>query len=205
MFELLERGGVLMYPILALSIISLGIFLERLYFLRREKYLPKAVVIALRSAVKNKDYNEAEKICSGYNSAVTRITGELALNRSAGYEHLVSICENAGNRESRRLFVYQEVMSTIVSLAPLLGLLGTVLGMIKLFGVLSSGGIGDPQALSGGIAEALLTTAAGLTVAIPAQIFHYIIKSRSDALLSLLEKEATELVGLISGAENEVS
>ncbi|MDR2400825.1 MAG: MotA/TolQ/ExbB proton channel family protein [Deferribacteraceae bacterium] len=204
MLELLERGGVLMYPILALSVISLGIFLERLYFLRREKYIPKAVALALRSAVRNKDFGEAEKICASYNSALTRITGEFVLNKSAGYKHLVSICENAGNREARRLYVYQEVISTIVSLAPLLGLLGTVLGMIKLFGVLSGGGIGDPQALSGGIAEALLTTAAGLSVAIPAQIFYYIVKSKSDSLLSLLEKEATELVGLIS-AENEIS
>ncbi|MDR2104292.1 MAG: MotA/TolQ/ExbB proton channel family protein [Deferribacteraceae bacterium] len=205
MFELLERGGVLMYPIFALSIISLGIFFERLYFLRREKYIPKAVAIAIRSAIKNRDFAEAEKLCISYNSAITRITGELLLNRSAAYEHLVSICENAGNREARRLSVYQEVISTIVSIAPLLGLLGTVLGMVKLFGVLSGGGIGDPQALSGGIAEALLTTAAGLSVAIPAQIFHYLIKSRSDALVSLLEKETTELIGLITNREDELS
>jgi biopolymer transport protein ExbB len=201
MFELMQRGGVLMYPILALSVIALCIFLERLYFLRREKFIPKAVVIALRSAVKNNDFIEAEKICTGYISPITRITGELVLNRSAGYEHLESICENVGSREARRLSVYQEILSTVISLAPLLGLLGTVLGMIKLFGVLSGGGIGDPQALSGGIAEALLTTAAGLSVAIPAQVFHYIVKSRSEALISLLEKESTELVGLISGTE----
>jgi biopolymer transport protein ExbB len=205
MMDIIEKGGVLMYPIMALSVISLAIFMERMFTLRKEKFAPVAFTKMIKSLLSRKAYIEAESLCKENDSAISRVIHEVIQNRTQPWPQLVEAAEGAGKREADRLERFQEAMSTIVALSPLLGLLGTVFGMITLFSVLSGGGVGDPQALSGGIAVALLTTAAGLSVAIPAQIFHYVIKMRSDSIVNVLEKESMEIAGIISsGYVNEV-
>ncbi len=204
MFGIIEKGGILMYPILALSVISLAIFMERMFTLRKEKFAPAGFTKMIKSLLSRKAYGEAEALCKENNTAVGRITYEMIQNRTQPWPQLVEIAESAGKREADRLGRFQEAMTTIVALSPLLGLLGTVFGMITLFSVLSGGGVGDPQALSGGIAVALLTTAAGLSVAIPAQVFYYIIKTRSDSIITVLEKESAEIVAIISGNGDEI-
>lgn len=197
MFEIMEKGGFLMYPILALSVVSLAIFMERLFALRGSKFVPAQLIVTLKAAIMRKDYSEAEQICAATDTAIGRIMREVILHRNEDWQHMTAIVETAGRREADRLAKYQEALSTIVALSPLMGLLGTVFGMIRLFSVLSDGGVGDPHALSGGIAIALLTTAAGLCVAIPAQIFYYIVKAKSDTMISLLEKEVSELSAIV--------
>ena len=198
MFEIMEKGGVLMYPILALSVISLAIFLERLVGLRKEKYVPTVFVKQVRLLLKRREYDEAQTLCDEDESALSRVVKESIINRNEGWQQLQSITEAAGRREAERLSIPQDALSMIAGISPLMGLLGTVFGMISLFNVLSGGGVGDPQALSGGIAVALLTTAAGLSVAIPAMIFFYIVKLRSDVVIAALETHSSELLNMIA-------
>ena len=200
MFLIIEKGGVLMYPIILLSVLALAIFMERLYTLRKEKYIPSAFTKKLRELISGGQYTDARNLCDVQDYAVARVAAQVLDNRNAPWEQLVTVAEDAGKQEADKLVRFQETMSTIVAIAPLMGLLGTVFGMIKIFNVLSAGGIGNSQALSGGIAEALLTTAAGLCVAIPAQIFYYIIKYRSDAIIKELEKNTLELITMVTSA-----
>ena len=203
MFDIIEKGGILMYPILALSVISLAIFMERMYTLRKEKFAPASFTKMAKSLLLRGAYVEAESLCKENDSAISRIVYEIIQNRTQPWLQLIDAVESAGKREADRLGRFQEAMSTIIVLSPLLGLLGTILGMITLFNVVSGGGMGDPQALSSGIAVALLTTAAGLSVAIPAQVFYYVIKTRSDGIISALERESSEVAGVISAGHGD--
>jgi len=203
--DIIAKGGILMYPIMVLSIISLAIFMERMYTLRKEKFAPVSFTKMIKSLLSRKAYAEAESLCQENDSAISRITYEIIQNRTQPWPQLIDIVEGAGKREADKMGRFQEAMSTITAVAPLIGLLGTIFAMIMLFNVLSGGGVGDPQALSGGIAVALLTTAAGLSVAIPAQIFYYVIKTRSDSIINVLEKESADIAGIISaGYDDEV-
>ena len=198
MFDIIEKGGILMYPIMLLSVISLAIFMERMYTLRKEKFAPAGFTKMIKSLLSRKAYSEAESLCEENDFAVSRIIYEIIQNRSKPWLQLVDTVESAGKREADRLGSFQEALSTIAVLSPLVGLLGTIFGMITLFSVLSGGGVGNPQELSGGIAVALLTTAAGLSVAIPAQVFYYVVKTRSDVIINVLEKESSDIAGIIS-------
>lgn len=203
MLLVIQKGGVLMYPILLLSVLSLAIFMERLYTLRKEKYIPSAFTKKLKELIGKAQFSDAVNLCDVQECAVGRVASQVLKNRTRPWDQVVSIAEEAGKQEADKLSRFQETMTTIVAIAPLLGLLGTVFGMIQIFNVLSTGGIGDAQALSGGIAEALLTTAAGLSVAIPAQIFYYVIKYRSDMIIKDLEKETLEITNMAAGKTGE--
>jgi biopolymer transport protein ExbB len=198
MFDIIQKGGVLMYPIMLLSVMSLAIFMERMYTLRREKYVPANFAKKLHELLQKKEYNDAANICDLQDNALSRIVSDLMKNKNHSRERLVTVAEEAGRREADRLTRFQETMTMIVALAPLLGLLGTIFGMITIFNVISAGSIGNAEALSGGIAEALLTTAAGLSVAIPAQVFYYIIKYRSDYIVRELELQTSEVINLLT-------
>ena len=198
MFLIIEKGGILMYPIIFLSVIALAIFMERLYTLRKDKYVPTAFTAKLKELIGKGMYGDARNLCDLQDNAMARVAAQVIDNKDAPWEQLVTVAEDAGKQEADKLERFQDTMSTIVAIAPLLGLLGTVFGMIRIFQVLSTGGVGNAEALSGGIAEALLTTAAGLSVAIPAQIFHYIIKYRSDLIIKELERNTLELITMVS-------
>ncbi|MDR2883727.1 MAG: MotA/TolQ/ExbB proton channel family protein [Deferribacteraceae bacterium] len=202
MLELLQKGGILMYPIVALSVLSLAIFMERLFMLRKERYAPANFTQKLTELLRDEKYTDAANLCELQHSALSRIAQAAIGSRELAWDELYAVAENAGRREANKLGRFQETMSMITTTAPLLGLLGTIFGMIKIFNVLSAGGAGNATALSGGIAEALLTTAAGLTVAIPAQIFYYIIKHRSDLIVKELEGQTVDIVTLLSSGRS---
>ncbi|WP_265821766.1 MotA/TolQ/ExbB proton channel family protein [Geovibrio ferrireducens] len=195
--QIMEKGGVLMYPILFLSMISLGIFLERLYALRKERYMPKLFLDKLFEALSKKDLGAARTISSADASSAAKIASDVLNNLDLPISRLMEATEESGRYEARRLEKYLPTLQTIASVSPLLGLLGTVLGMIKTFIVISSQGVGDAQALAGGISEALLTTAAGLSVAIPTMIFYYIVRHRSDRVSLELEQATSKMINLI--------
>ena len=189
MWELIQKGGITMYPIILLSVIALAVFLERLISLRKEKYVPKAFYEQLVSLLKKKNINEAVEVCKANKSALARISETIITNTDLPLSRLLEVAEESGRSEVSKLDKFLPSLQTIVAIAPLLGLLGTVLGMIKIFDVIALQGTGSAEALSSGIAEALLTTAAGLVVAIPAQIFYFIAKARADAIGAALEKD----------------
>ena len=197
MWELIQKGGITMYPIILLSVIALAVFLERLISLRKEKYVPKAFYEQLVSLLKKRNINEAVEVCKANKSALARISETIITNTDLPLSRLLEVAEESGRSEASKLDKFLPSLQTIVAIAPLLGLLGTVLGMIKIFDVIALQGTGSAEALSSGIAEALLTTAAGLVVAIPAQIFYFIAKARADAIGSALEKASSDVMNLL--------
>ncbi|MDE7315456.1 MAG: MotA/TolQ/ExbB proton channel family protein [Mucispirillum sp.] len=197
MWELIQKGGITMYPIILLSVIALAVFLERLISLRKEKYVPIAFYEQLVSLLKKRNINEAVEVCKSNKSALARISETIITNTDLPLSRLLEVAEESGRSEASKLDKFLPSLQTIVAIAPLLGLLGTVLGMIKIFDVIALQGTGNAEALSSGIAEALLTTAAGLVVAIPAQIFYFIAKARADAIGSALEKASSNVINLL--------
>ena len=197
MWELIQKGGITMYPIILLSVIALAVFLERIISLRKEKYVPKAFYEQLVSLLKKRNINEAVEVCKANKSALARISETIITNTDLPLSRLLEVAEESGRSEVSKLDKFLPSLQTIVAIAPLLGLLGTVLGMIKIFDVIALQGTGNAEALSSGIAEALLTTAAGLVVAIPAQIFYFIAKARADAIGAALEKASSEVMNLL--------
>lgn len=197
MWELIQKGGITMYPIILLSVIALAVFLERLISLRKEKYVPKAFYEQLVNLLRKRNINEAVEVCKANKSALARISETIITNTDLPLSRLLEVAEESGRSEASKLDKFLPSLQTIVAIAPLLGLLGTVLGMIKIFDVIALQGTGSAEALSSGIAEALLTTAAGLVVAIPAQIFYFIAKARADAIGAALEKASSDVMNLL--------
>ncbi|WP_022850416.1 MotA/TolQ/ExbB proton channel family protein [Limisalsivibrio acetivorans] len=195
--ELIEKGGVLMYPIILLSLVSLAIFLERIFSLRAERYAPAAFLEKLYESLGKKDLQTAAAVAEADKSAVAKISKDILHNLDLPLTRLMEAAEESGRYHSKQLDRYLPTLQTIASVSPLLGLLGTVIGMIKTFIIIGSQGVGDAQALAGGISEALLTTAAGLSVAIPTMIFYYIVRHRSERVTMELEKSTSMIVNLI--------
>lgn len=197
MFEIIEKGGVLIYPIIFLSVLSLAVFLERLYMLRSSNFIPKIFMEKLQLFIDNKTMDEARALCDIQPCAMGRITAEIMDNMHVPVNRLTEIAEEAGRYESKQLERFMPTLQTIANIAPLLGLLGTVIGMIKTFAVIAQQGVGNAQALSGGISEALFTTAAGLSVAIPTVIFYHIVRHRSEKITDEMEKAVSQVLNLM--------
>lgn len=197
MVDLFIRGGPLMYPILLCSIIGWAIFMERIYAFNRVR----SGLLPLRQAVENclqQDRDkEAVDLCSARKSPLAKILLVVLKNRGCQRSHLKELAEEVGEREAVALQRYLGLLGTIANITPLLGLLGTVLGMIKAFNVIALAGVGTPATLGGGISEALITTAAGLTVAVPMILLHRYLSSRSDRLVLELEEATMQIVDLV--------
>ena len=206
MFELIRAGGFLMWPILACSIISMGIIAERFWSLRQTKIAPTNLVANVWQWHKS-DQLDAKRIQAlRTNSPLGMILAAGLLNRKHSREIMKESIEEVGRLVAHGLERFLNTLGTISSITPLLGLLGTVIGMIKVFTVITSHGIGDPSILSEGISEALLTTAAGLSVAIPSLMFYRYFRGKVDDLVVTMEQEALKMVEVMHGIrENDNS
>ena len=206
MFELIRAGGFLMWPILACSIISMAIIAERFWSLREAKIAPTNLVANVWQWHKS-DQLDAKRIQAlRTNSPLGMILAAGLLNRKHSREIMKESIEEVGRLVAHGLERFLNTLGTISSITPLLGLLGTVIGMIKVFTVITSQGIGDPSVLSEGISEALLTTAAGLSVAIPSLMFYRYFRGKVDDLVVTMEQEALKMVEVMHGIrENDNS
>ena len=206
MFELIRAGGFLMWPILACSIISMAIIAERFWSLRQTKIAPTNLVANVWQWHKS-DQLDAKRIQAlRTNSPLGMILAAGLLNRKHSREIMKESIEEVGRLVAHGLERFLNTLGTISSITPLLGLLGTVIGMIKVFTVITSQGIGDPSILSEGISEALLTTAAGLSVAIPSLMFYRYFRGKVDDLVITMEQEALKMVEVMHGIrENDNS
>lgn len=200
MFELIKAGGWLMLPILACSVVALAIILERLWALRRARVLPEPLVKALHSAARNGRIADSGFGKRALESPLGRIVLAGWNNRTRGREFVKERIEDTGRQVVHELERFLNALGTIAAIAPLLGLLGTVFGMIEVFNVISTEGSGNAELLAGGISTALITTAAGLTVAIPSLLFYRYFRARVDTLVLLMEQEAIHLIELVDGA-----
>lgn len=201
MTEFLHDAGPLIYPLVICSLVSTTIIIERIFSLRRNRVLPPKVVGVVEAVRPGQDYGLAVEVCRknpGVFSDVMRVGLESAFEP---WEVMRDALLDAGRQKTTILERHLVWLQTIAQAAPLLGLLGTVLGMIKVFAAISLSGIGDPQALSEGISEALLTTAVGLGIGIPTLIAYNLLLARSEALVTEIESFASHLVTRLRGEE----
>ncbi len=186
-----------MYPILICSILSLAIFLEKLWVLRVKKIIPPQFLIDVEHMLRSEKINESISLCKETDTPLSRILLNGIKNYGKRREEIKEIIEEVGKREAAYLDKYVETLGTIASVATLLGLLGTISGMIKIFSVIAHYQVVNPSMLAGGISEALYTTAAGLSVAIPTIIFYRYISNKSDSLILEMEEYCLSMAELI--------
>ena len=193
MLEILQAGGWLMVPIILASVVATGICIERTWSLRSRQVAPPGLASQLPSAAASPmDSAEIDALCG--RSGLGRILAVGLAAQGRGRERMKEAMEEAAAGVVHELERYLTTLGTIASISPLLGLLGTVVGMIRVFRALLADGAGNPAALAGGISEALVTTAAGLVVAIPALIFHRYLLRRVDELVIVMEGHASALL-----------
>lgn len=205
MFELVKSGGWLMVPLIACSVLSLAIVLERLWMLRRKRVMPDYLMKQIWQLHRDNQLEMADLGKLKVSSPLGRILAAGLVNRSHSKEVMKESIEEVGRQVVHEMERYLNSLGTIASISPLLGLLGTVIGMIKVFTVIVTAGVGDPAVLAGGISEALITTAAGLSVAIPTLIFHRYFMGLVDKLVLAMEEQALKLVEVIHGEREQVT
>ncbi len=203
LFALIQAGGWLMYPILACSLIAATIVLERFWMLRRRRVMPDRLVARIwqwhrKGQLTPERLNQIRK-----GSPLGRMLVAGLVNRHHSREVMKEAINDVGRQVVSDLERYLNTLGTIAAVSPLLGLLGTVIGMIDVFSVIVESGVGHPGVLAGGISKALITTAAGLSVAIPALMFHRYFNSRVDKLAIAMEEQALKLVEVIKGEREE--
>ncbi|EAZ98820.1 MotA/TolQ/ExbB proton channel family protein [Marinobacter sp. ELB17] len=199
MFELLKAGGILMMPILFCSVLALAIILERFWSLRDSRIAPPEVLNELWRWIKKKELNGKRLKTLQASSPMGRVLASGLLNAKHGREVMKESIEHEASQVVHQLERFLNPLGTVATITPLLGLLGTVIGMIKVFAEIQLAGVGNAGNLAGGISEALITTASGLSVAIPALIAHRYFIRRVDALVINMEQEAIKLVEVVHG------
>lgn len=200
-FETFSKGGIFMYPILLSSIVGLGIFLQKMWTLRPQRVIPDNFLGQLYRMLAQGKLTEAEAFARANDSSAARIASAALENADKPEDGLAETIEEAGRKESLDLLRYIEGLGAISNVATLLGLLGTISGMIKIFDVIALKPIVNPPELAGGISEALYTTAFGLMVAIPAFIAYKYSVGKADELISLMEEEGRKMLEYITEAK----
>jgi biopolymer transport protein ExbB len=195
MIEFLAKGGVLVVPILLCSVLALAIFLERLIRFSRLRIRGNGLVEEMSRHLKNGEDNLAYELASGSDTHMGRILTQAMEVKDQERETIETVLAHATDEEVRGLSRYLQALATIGSIAPLLGLLGTVLGMIKAFMVIQQmGGKVNAAVLAGGIWEAMLTTALGLAVALPTMVAHSYLVSRVDGYEARLQDGTVDFI-----------
>lgn len=199
MWELVKAGGWMMLPIILCSIAAAGIIAERLWTLRPSRVTPSHLLGQVWKWIKEKKLNNDKLKELRANSPLGQILAAGLANSKHGREIMKECIEEAAARVIHELERYLNALGTIAGIAPLLGLLGTVLGMIDIFSAFMGANMANAAVLAGGISKALITTAAGLMVAIPALFFHRFLQRRVDELVVGMEQEAIKLVEVVQG------
>ena len=198
MFELIGAGGWLMLPIIFCSVISLAIVIERSWVLRRENILPRKLLKELNNPATRISVDKHSIVSLGDDSFLGFLLISALEKKNDGYDAMRTSTENAASFVEHELMRNLGTLGTIAAITPLLGLLGTVIGMISVFGVVETAGGGFTSALAGGISQALITTAAGLVVAIPTLFFQRYFERKVDELLVFLAGDCERFIELLS-------
>lgn len=196
--ELLRSGGPVLIAIIFLSVYALYVFFERLFKLSKERVNADALMIKVNAAVRERDLESALTACENHGGPVARVLKAALLRLPYGRSAVEAAFQEASLSEEQRLARGLRPLATIAQVAPLLGLLGTVTGMIIAFAEISQQGTGNPAALADGIGQALVTTAAGLVVAIPVIVGQNYLASRVDAILTEIDRRREELMGNVA-------
>jgi biopolymer transport protein ExbB len=193
--EWFVRGGPIMYPILACSIIGLAVFLERIAFLRRKHLLPDRFVRGVTRAWQRGEFEVAWRLCQQQDIPLARMLRAGLRKVKEGPQEVERAIEVAGSHEAGVLDTNLRFLGAISNIAPMLGFLGTVTGLITAFNVIAVQGTGDPKLMADGVSEALITTEFGLFVGIPALGAYHYLRGKVDRLLHEMEAITIELLG----------
>lgn len=199
MFELIQAGGMAMWPLLLFSVAALAIIGERFWSLQRRLVCPPNLVPQVEQWLARDELDESRIALIRSSSPLGRVVAAGLEHREQGREIVKEALENAGRHTVPDLERYLRTLGTIGTIAPFLGLLGTVLGMIEMFSGISDRGIGDPSIVASGISQALVATATGLAVAIPSVMFYRFFRGRVAELLLDMEQEALRLIEILQG------
>ncbi|MEL7400659.1 MAG: MotA/TolQ/ExbB proton channel family protein [Pseudomonadota bacterium] len=204
MLEIIQSGGWMMVPIIIASILALAITVERFWTLRPQQIAPNDLLARVWGWMKNNQLDSSRIKELRASSPLGRVLAAGLLNSRHGRTIMKESIEEVASHEIHDMERYLNALGTIAAVAPLMGLLGTVIGMIKVFSEIVVAGTGQANLLAGGISEALITTAAGMVVAIPALIAHRMLQRRVDEVVVFMEQEAIKLVDVLHG-EREVA
>jgi biopolymer transport protein ExbB len=199
--ELLTAGGILMIPIMICSVVVLAICIERLYTLNAKKIAPPHLLATVWQQLQADQLDTAKIKVLRQSSPLGRILAAGLSNAYHGRDVMKESIQEAASHVVHDLERYLNTLGTIAAVTPLLGLLGTVMGMIKVFAEIMAQGTGNASVLAGGISEALITTATGLSVAIPALVMHRYFVGRIDGIVIELEQETIKLVDALHSEE----
>jgi len=202
-FEIIKAGGWLMLPIIACSVVALAIVLERLWSLKRSRVIPRQLVAQIWQWAQQGQLTEERIRELRAGSPLGRVLAAGLVNRNHSREVMKEGIEETGRHVAHELERFLNTLGTIAAITPLLGLLGTVIGMITVFSVITDVGVGNPGQLAGGISEALITTATGISVAVPSLIFHRYFRGKVDELVVVMEQEAIKLVEVMHGEREQ--
>ncbi len=197
MLEFFAKGGIFMYPILLCSIIAVAIFTERLWNLRWNCVIPSGFLNEAEVLIRSERIPDAISLCQRSRSSMARILLVGIKNFGRKREVIKEYLEEVGRQESASLERFVEGLGTISGVSTLLGLLGTISGMIKIFSGISAQTVVNPGSLAGGISEALITTYAGLSVAIPTLVMYKYLQSKTNALILQMEEHSIRLMELL--------
>lgn len=199
MIEFVKAGGLVMFPIILCSILAIAIIAERLWSLRVSRITPTNLLTKVWGWMKNNQLDGARVKELRDSSPLGKILAAGLLNSNHGRGIMKESIVDTATQEIHEMGRFLNLLGSIAAITPLLGLLGTVIGMIKVFNAIVMQGAGNAAVLAGGISEALYTTAAGLTVAIPALFFHRFFTRRIDEIAVMMEQEAIKLVDILHG------
>lgn len=194
MLEIFEKGGLLMIPLGICSVITLSIIMERLVNLRWDKIFNLDVINLVSSLIDENEYQKAVQICRNNANAITNVLAAGLENHGKSKDDIKEAITDAGRQEVALLEKNLPVLGTIAGISPLIGLLGTVTGMIKVFKVISVQGMGQAGTLAGGISEALITTATGLMIAIPTLVAYNYFDRKAEKIILQIERYSTSLL-----------
>jgi len=192
-----------MIPIIACSAIALAIIIERIWALRKQNIIPRHLVAQVWHWEKNNQLNDEKVNEMRKESPLGRVLAAGIVNRKNDREIMKESIEETGRHVVHEMERFLNSLGTIAAITPLLGLLGTVIGMIQVFTDLTTHGAGDVNSLAGGISQALITTAAGLLVAIPSLMFYRYFRGRIDELVVVMEQEAIKLIEVMHGQRSQ--
>ena len=199
MFEIIQSGGWMMIPIVICSILAVAIAGERFWTLRTSQIAPANLLGQVWGWVKSSQLDAARIKELRENSPLGRVLAAGLMNSKHGRDIMKESIQEVASHEIHEMERYLNALGTIAAVAPLMGLLGTVIGMIKVFAEIMLAGTGQAGVLAGGISEALVTTAGGLAIAIPALICHRMLQRRVDELVVFMEQESIKLVDVLHG------
>ncbi len=189
-----------MVPIVLAAVVALAIIGNRLWLLRNERIAPPGLADAIEELIRKGEVQGALQRLKDSNTPLARILLAGLRNAGSQREFIKESIEEVGRQEVAVLERYLNVLGTIAGVSPLLGLLGTVFGIMHAFSAINMVGVGNPRVLAGGISEALITTAAGLIVAIPSLMMYRYFRGKIDELILIMEKESLKVVELVQGA-----